>query len=97
MERHIPFDKEHADQYLGAAIIAYHEALRAAIAALAAEKGTDDLSWFDQLRKDAVRAAKGTVVEQHSIELDADVVRFGFELLDGEFEAIRVGLVEKKD
>jgi hypothetical protein len=93
----LKWDRNNAEVELGAVVIAYHEALTIAIHALADAKGTDDLAWFDQLHKDAIRAAKGTVTDEIAIETDASAVRLGFETLDADLKSIRVGLAKEKD
>jgi hypothetical protein len=100
-EKRMPFtlkwDKDNAEAELSAVVIAYHGALTTAIKALAEEKGTADLAWFDQLHQDAVRAAKGTIADQVPIEVDASAVRLGFETLDADFKSLRVRLVKEQD
>jgi hypothetical protein len=91
----VSYDKNHAEEYLNAGLVAYHEALHACIAALAEVKGTDDLAWFDDLHHQAVRSAKGTITEQIPVEVDSGAVRFGFQIVDAEFKQLRVGLVKK--
>jgi hypothetical protein len=88
------YEKEHADAFLGSALIAYREALNLAFKELARIKGTEDLTWFDELRAQAVRASKGTVTEQIPIETEAKALRFGFQALDLELEALRRRLVK---
>lgn len=91
----LKWDKDNAEVELAAVVIAYHGALTEALEALAATKGTADLSWFDQLHQDAIRTAKGTSTEEVPIEVDASAVRFGFETLDAGFKSIRLGIVKK--
>jgi hypothetical protein len=83
MPTEIHYDKEHAETYLGVAVIAYSEALEAALKGLAETKGTDDLQWFDDLRAEMVRTAKGTITEQISIEVEAGA------LGDSDFSPLR--------
>jgi hypothetical protein len=97
MQLVIDRDPNKATVELGAVVIAYYEALTAALKALADVNGTDDLRWFDELHQDAIRAAKGTVADQVPIEAEASAVRLGFETLDAHFKGFRVKLVEKKD
>lgn len=96
MPTEIAYDKEHAERYLAAAVTAYHEALSAAVKALAVEKGTDDLSWFDELHQNAIRAAKGTVTEEIPVEVEASAIRFGFEVIDADFKGLRVQIIEEQ-
>ncbi|MCM2439667.1 hypothetical protein HGO34_08055 [Agrobacterium vitis] len=91
------YDKENAERYLGAAVIAYHGALREVVKALATAKGTADLSWFDELHQNAIRSAKGTITEQIPVEVEAGAIRFGFETIDAEFKSIRVSLIKNQD
>lgn len=91
----LSYDKEHAEAYLGAAIIAFHNALRSTLHALAEVKGTDDMGWFDELHREAVRSAKGTVTEEVAIETEAPAMRFGFESIEAAFQHIRLGLIKK--
>jgi len=96
MPREAKYDKTNPEPYLGAAIIAYHEALRASVEALAELNGTNDLTWFDELRQNTIRAAKGTVTDQIPVEVEADALRFSIQVLENEFDSIRVGLLEPK-
>ena len=95
MPTKIAYDKEDAEAYLGAAIAAYSEALEIVLQALAQTKGTDDMQWFDRLRDEMIRTAKGTTTEQISIELDAGAVGFGFQALDTDLKGIRRRLIEE--
>jgi hypothetical protein len=92
----LKWDPKNAEVELGAVVIAYHEALTAAIEALAEVKGTDDLTWFDELHQNSIAAAKGTTTEEISIEVDASAVRLGFQTLDADFKSIRIGLIKNK-
>ncbi|MDX3929259.1 MAG: hypothetical protein QHC90_26090 [Shinella sp.] len=91
----VSYDKNHPEEYLNAGLAAYHEALHACIVALVEVKGTEDLTWFDDLHQQAIRSAKGTITEHIPVEVDAGAVRFGFEIVDAEFKQLRVGLVKK--
>ncbi|AEG52573.1 hypothetical protein CN233_32010 [Sinorhizobium meliloti] len=92
----LQYSKENAEAELGTIVIAYHEALAAALKALAEEKGTEDLAWFDELHQHAVKTAKGTSTEGIPIEVDARSVRLGFETLDQGFKSIRVSLLKSE-
>lgn len=95
MEIALDYDKKNPEASLGAALIAFQGALDLSLSALAAEKGVEDMSWFDELHQNAVRAAKGTITEQIPIETEAGALRFGFQAVDALFQTIRVRLVEK--
>jgi hypothetical protein len=97
MHLEINRDPSKAIVELGAVIIAYHGALTAALKALADVKEADDLRWLDELHQNAVRAAKGTIGDQISMEAEASAVRLGFETLDAHFKSFRVELVQNKD
>lgn len=88
------YDKQNAEAYLGAAIIAFQNALEAAVRVAAETKGTDDLSWFDELHENAVRTAKGTTTEDIPVEVEAAAIRFGFEVVDAKFKSLRVSLLK---
>lgn len=92
----LQYDKAHAEEYLTAGMAAHIQGLEMAVRALAETKGTDDLTWLDDLREEAARAAKGTTAEQIPIEVDAGAVRFGFEALDANFQRIRSMLIKEK-
>ncbi|MCM2432101.1 hypothetical protein [Agrobacterium rosae] len=95
METEIKYDKDNAESYLGAAIVAYSQALEIALKSLAETRGVDNLEWFDELRSAMIRTAKGTSIEQIAVEVDAGAVRFGFEALDASLNAIRLRLIEE--
>lgn len=90
----LSYDKKHAEAYLGAALIAYREALNGAIDALAEAHGTDDITWLDELQDNAVRQSQGTITEQVPIEVEAGALRFGFQSLEAEFKSIRSRLIK---
>ena len=93
----ISYDKKETERYLGAAVIAFGSALRESMKALAAVKGSADLSWLDELQYDAVRSALETITEQIPVEAEAGAVLFGLKTIDAEFESIRVSLVKSQD
>ncbi|MQB20548.1 hypothetical protein DXT90_07865 [Agrobacterium tumefaciens] len=95
MQIKLDYDKNNAEVYLGAAIIAYSQALEIALKELAELRGTDDLGWYQDLRDTMIKTAKGTTGEQISIEVDAGAVRFGFQALEASLDTIRVRLTEK--
>ncbi|MDW9644470.1 hypothetical protein GOB48_22140 [Sinorhizobium meliloti] len=94
MRFELKWDKDNPEAELSAIVVAYHEALTAALKALAEEKGTEDLAWFDQLHQASIKAAKGTVADGLPIEVDASAVRLGFETLDRDFKSIRTSLLK---
>ncbi|MDH0126682.1 hypothetical protein N7376_22150 [Brucella intermedia GD04153] len=96
MDWKLQLDPEHSEAQLAAAVIALTEALRLTVKKLADVKGNADLSWFDDLKKEAVQIGKGTVAENVSIEKDASSVRFGLEAVDAAFESFRRGILEKE-
>lgn len=89
METELSFDKEHAPQYLGAALIAVTQALDDAIEALAEIKGTEDTSWIDELHEKAVVSAKGTVTEDISVTVEAPAMKFGIDMINTKFDGYR--------
>lgn len=89
MKKELKYDRERAEEQLGAAIIGLSDALALTIAELAKVKGKADSSWFDDLKHQAVQITKGTVTEDIPIEADADAVRFAFETVDAAFERLR--------
>lgn len=90
----LSFDAEHAGEYLGAAVMAFRGSLDKAVSMIAEDRGTADLSWLDELRDHSVKAAKGTLTENIPIETEAGALRFGFQMLEGEFEALRRRLIK---
>jgi hypothetical protein len=90
------FDKQNAEAYLSAAVIALQRALEDAVKALAEVKGTTDLSWLDELHQEAVTAAKGIVTEQIPIECESGALRFGFEVVDTYFKRLRIRLLKEE-
>lgn len=95
MEIGFDVDTDNPTPQLIAAIIGLQEALDLSLRALAADKGVDDMSWFDEIHQDSVRAAKGTITEHIPIETEAGALRFGFQAVDALFQTIRVRLIEK--
>ncbi|AII27798.1 hypothetical protein B9J07_13055 [Sinorhizobium sp. LM21] len=92
----LQYSKDHAEAELGVIVIGYHEALRATLGALAAEKGTEDLAWFDQLHQDVIKAVKGTTAEGVSLATEAKAVGQSVEVIDHEFKSVRAGLLKDK-
>ncbi|MDP9630082.1 UNVERIFIED_ORG: hypothetical protein J2W85_002143 [Ensifer adhaerens] len=92
----LQYSKENAEAELGVIVIGYHEALRATLGALAAEKGTEDLAWFDQLHQVAIKAAEKTTTEGVPSEIGTKAVSQSVELIDNEFKSIRAGLLKDK-
>jgi hypothetical protein len=94
MAREIRYDKDNAERSLAAAVVAYQQALDLTVEALAAAKGTADLTWFDDIHQETIRAAKGTVTEQIPVEAEADALRFAIEAIDAHFQSLRVRIVK---
>lgn len=89
----IDYPAEEAEPFLGAALLASHAALAAAISALAEARGTDDLSWLDTIQEQAVLAAKGNYIENASIETEVAALEFGLLVLEGQFATIKADMV----
>ncbi|GEM_PF-6588390 len=85
-----------AEAYLGAMAPALQDVLEIAILKLAQREGAEDLSWFDELRQEAIDTAKGLVVQEVSVEVDAGVRGFVCQVLNAKFESLRVSLVEQE-
>ncbi|TAX39140.1 hypothetical protein [Rhizobium leguminosarum] len=85
----IPYDKDNAERFLAAAIIAHYSALKEALTACAKAKGVNDLSWFDEIHHKALSEAKGTVTEQIPIDVEAKALKFGVDVIDAAFNSIR--------
>ena len=90
------YDKDNAEAFLGATALALQDALGTTLLALAQVKGTDDLSWFDELHQQTVSATKRMVVEEVLVEIDAGARRFACEVLDAKFKSLRLSLTEKQ-
>lgn len=96
VKKELKYDKDQAEVYLGAAIIGLQNALSLTLKELAKVHGNQDLSWFDNLKDQSVRIAKGTVAENFSIETDAKAVRFSYEAVDAAFESLRRSIIEQE-
>lgn len=61
------YPAEAVGSFLGAAVLAGHAAMAAAISALAQTLLTDDLGWLDIIQQQAILAAKSNYVENAAI------------------------------
>ncbi|MGV0909231.1 hypothetical protein [Martelella sp. FOR1707] len=95
MEFTINYDVNDPVRSLGALASAYGSALRLAVDQLAELQGTDDLSWLDDLRSQAIFHAKGLDTEDIPVESEARIMRFSIENLEAFFDAARAGIIEK--
>jgi hypothetical protein len=78
---------------MSGAAAAFQYGLWNAIQQIAEVKGTSDLSWLDQLHKASVAEVKSTIVEGIPIEVEAESLQFGVDVLDTVFKAYRARLI----
>jgi hypothetical protein len=79
------------------AAAAFQYGLWLAIEQIAEVKGTDDLTWLDELHQSAVREVKGTVTEGVPIEAEAEGLQFGVDVLNAAFQAYRARLIKARN
>ncbi|MGV1941784.1 hypothetical protein ACQZ5D_15020 [Agrobacterium sp. 22-211-1] len=89
METNLSFEAKNGTLFLSTALGAVSNALDDAIEALAQTKGVDDLSWLDELHQKALVAAKGTITEDVSIDVEAPAIKFGIDLINAKFAGYR--------
>lgn len=68
-----------------------------AIQKLAAVNGTEDLAWLDELHQASVAEVKSTIGEGVPIEMEAESLQFGVDVLDAAFKAYRSRLIKAGD
>jgi hypothetical protein len=81
---------------LGAAFGAAQHALRTTIEAIPSIN-LDDPAWFDELESRLIREAKGAVTEGIGVETEAQILKFGIDVLQATLDACRITLGLAKD
>lgn len=94
MANNVEWDTHQTPLYLGAALLSFSQALGTALESLAEVHGTDDLTWFDNLRDKVVQEVKGNVTENVDVQLEAQVLRFSIEAVDAKFKSMRASLAK---
>jgi hypothetical protein len=78
---------------MGAVATVMVGAFRATVAELAQFHEGKPGPWLDELEKNLIREAKGTVTEGIAIEADAEAVQLGVDVLQAALDATRARLV----
>lgn len=81
---------------MSGAAAAFQYGLWNAIQQIAELKGADDLSWLDELHQASIREVKGTITEGVAIEVEAESLQFGVDVLNAAFQAYRARLVKTR-
>lgn len=82
---------------MGGAAAAFQYGLWNAVRQIAEVKGTADLSWLDELHQASVAEVKSTIGEGIAIEVEAESLQFGVDVLDAAFKAYRARLIKTGD
>lgn len=90
MEANLSFEAKNGTAVLSTALAAVSNALDETIEVLAETKGVDDLTWLDELHQRALVAVRGTVTEYISVDVEAQAIKFGIDLVNAKFEGYRV-------
>jgi CheY-specific phosphatase CheX len=82
---------------MGGAAAAFQYVSWNAIQMIAEIKGTADLTWLDELHQASLAEVKSTVTEGVAIEVEAEGLQFGVDVLDAAFKAYRARLIKAGD
>ncbi len=86
--------RDDGERFLGVALIAYNDALTAALMALAEIKGVEDLSWIDEIQEASLRAVRSTISGSIPPGAEDGAMNFSINVLDAAFTSVRVELTE---
>ncbi|MGO6816782.1 hypothetical protein [Rhizobium brockwellii] len=86
--------QDDGERYFGVALIAYNDALTAALMALAELKGLGDLTWISEIQEASLRAVRSTISGRIPPGAEEGAMKFSIKVLDAAFTSIRVELTE---
>jgi len=82
------------ETYLGVALIAYDDALTAAMIALAEFNSVEDLAWIDRIQEAAIRSVRHTISGKIPAEAEDGAIKFSIDVLNGAFRGIRTEITQ---
>lgn len=87
-----PLSGEFTVLNLGAVVAMLEPALQTVIEKLAAAQADESSAWFDELEKELLLGAKNTVSEGISIEVEAEGLKLGVDMLQATLDRCRENL-----
>lgn len=82
------------ESYAAIAVI-FIPALQIVLEELVARVPADDYGWFDELEAHLIREAKGTIIEGLPVEVEAESLKAGIELLQTTINVVRKSLIDR--